>query len=158
MAGAHVQRRAVSTRERSHRLVVRGEQGHDQLLRDQSPAGIVDLGEVEAPVLEGQRDRQADDLGQVPEVVFSDLLTGLVELIHPHGSIDSANSAEPGVDVAGPVLDETGGIESVSSDMLSCAWRPPCSESWLPVADRVHSLVEKAPGWDLGAEPCRPST
>src|SRR5207302_6499862 len=67
VAGADVQRGAVSARERSDGLMMRGEESHHQFLRHQPPAGVRDLGEVEAPLPETQGHGQAYHLGQVPK-------------------------------------------------------------------------------------------
>ena len=72
VARAHMMGGAVGPRERGHRLMMRGEKGHDQLFRDQAPAGVGYPREVEAPALQPQGDRQADHLAQVPQVVIEE--------------------------------------------------------------------------------------
>src|ERR1039457_592467 len=50
----------------------RCEHGHDQLCGDQAPSQVVDESEVEPPVLKREGDREADDLGEVPQIVLED--------------------------------------------------------------------------------------
>jgi hypothetical protein len=50
--------------------VPRGEHGHDLLLGDQPPPRVDDGGEVEPAADPGHLVRQADDLGEVPEIVI----------------------------------------------------------------------------------------
>lgn len=72
VACTHMVRGPVGPRERGHRLVLRSKQSHDQVLGHQPPPRVTDEGEVEAPVLKCQLDREADDLGQVPQVVLEE--------------------------------------------------------------------------------------